>query len=440
MEFQVERGSGGCGWTNGCEICSSLAFPLCVSTLHAVIVGLFCLYILWYDDAINANPIWGDPWLVKLNVAVTCGYLLYDLLLLMRYWKTLGDSLFVCHHLVALYAYGYVLSRGVLPYFANFRLLSELSTPFVNLRWFLDAAGWPRTSRLVLANGLAMTVVFFMLAQKYDPQRELELRQWIEEATGKRIGDNFMESLKDGVILCELINKLQPGSVRKVNESTQNWHQLENIGNFIKAITRYGVKPHDSFEANDLFENTNHTQVQSTLIALASMAKTKGNRVNVGVKYAEKQQRKFLPEKLKEGRNIIGLQMGTNKFASQQGMTAYGTRRHLFDPKLSADQPLDQATISLQMGTNKGASQAGMTAPGTKRQIFEPTLGMEHCDTQNISLQMGSNKGASQQGMTVYGLPRQVYDSKYCLTPTYPVIGDDEDQYNHSHHNFYNTE
>lgn len=50
-------------------------------------------------------------------------------------------------------------------------------------------------------------------------------------------------------------------------------------------------------------------------------------------------------------------QMGTNKFASQQGMTAYGTRRHLYDPKLGTDQPLDQATISLQMGTNKGASQ-----------------------------------------------------------------------------------
>ncbi|XP_072847696.2 TLC domain-containing protein 4-B isoform X2 [Pogona vitticeps] len=134
----------------------------CVSTLHAVIVGLFCLYILWFDDAVNANPIWGDPWLVKLNVAITCGYLVYDLLLLLRYWRTLGDSLFVCHHLAALYAYGYVLSRGVLPYFANFRLISELSTPFVNLRWFLDTAGWPRSSHLVLANGLAMTVVFFL--------------------------------------------------------------------------------------------------------------------------------------------------------------------------------------------------------------------------------------------------------------------------------------
>ena len=59
---------------------------------------------------------------------------------------------------------------------------------------------------------------------------------------------------------------------------------------------------------------------------------------------------------------------------------------------------------------------------------------------QNISLQMGTNKGASQQGMTVYGLPRQVFDSKYCLTPNYPTIGDEDGQYGHSGHNYYNSE
>lgn len=41
------------------------------------------------------------------------------------------------------------------------------------------------------------------LASKYDPQKEEELRMWIEDVTGKQMGDNFMESLKDGVILCE---------------------------------------------------------------------------------------------------------------------------------------------------------------------------------------------------------------------------------------------
>uniref|UniRef100_UPI00398EA912 calponin-1 isoform X1 n=1 Tax=Pristiophorus japonicus TaxID=55135 RepID=UPI00398EA912 len=222
------------------------------------------------------------------------------------------------------------------------------------------------------------------IAQKYDPQKDEDIRRWIEDVTGATLPDNLMESLKNGVILCKLINKLQPGSVTKISDSPQNWHQLENIGNFIKAITKYGVKLHDSFEANDLYENCNLTQVQTTLMALASM-------------------------------------MGTNKFASQQGMTAYGTRRHLYDPKTGVEKPLDQTTISLQMGTNKGATQAGMTAPGTRRLIFDNKLGTEKCDSTIVSLQMGSNQGASQKGMTVYGLSRQVYDAKYCSTPNFPI-------------------
>lgn len=56
---------------------------------------------------------------------------------------------------------------------------------------------------------------------------------------------------------------------------------------------------------------------------------------------------------------MLYLQMGTNKLASQKGMTSYGTRRHLYDSRMGMDNPLDQSTISLQMGTNKGASQVG---------------------------------------------------------------------------------
>lgn len=54
--------------------------------------------------------------------------------------------------------------------------------------------------------------------------------------------------------------------------------------------------------------------------------------------------------------------MGTNKLASQKGMTSYGTRRHLYDAKIAMDNPVDQSTISLQMGTNKGATQVRRTS------------------------------------------------------------------------------
>uniref|UniRef100_A0A8C7TGW1 Calponin n=1 Tax=Oncorhynchus mykiss TaxID=8022 RepID=A0A8C7TGW1_ONCMY len=230
------------------------------------------------------------------------------------------------------------------------------------------------------------------IAGKYDPQREEELKVWIEDTTGCDIGEDFQKGLKNGVILCKLINKLQPGSVKKINSSTMNWHQLENITNFIKSIQMYGLKPHDIFEANDLFESGNMTQVQSTLLSLAGTAKTKGcqSRVDIGVKYADKQERLFDEEKMKAGQCVIGLQMGTNKCASQAGMNAYGTRRHLYDPKAHILPPMDNSTISLQMGTNKGAS-------------FYYTM----------SLQMGSNAGANQSGQN-FGLGRQIYNAKYC--------------------------
>ncbi|NWY35811.1 CNN2 protein, partial [Pheucticus melanocephalus] len=175
------------------------------------------------------------------------------------------------------------------------------------------------------------------LAQKYDPQKEAELRMWIENVTGKQIGPDFQKGLKDGVILCELMNKLQPNSVRKINHSAQNWHQvgaallpplccssaitlqgspstspqLENLSNFIKAMASYGMNPVDLFEANDLFESGNLTQVQVSLLALAGMAKTKGlqSGVDIGVKYSEKQQRNFDEAKMKAGQCVIGLQV-----------------------------------------------------------------------------------------------------------------------------------
>ncbi|KAE8631773.1 hypothetical protein XENTR_v10001297 [Xenopus tropicalis] len=268
-----------------------------------------------------------------------------------------------------------------------------------------------------------------LLAQKYDPQKETELKVWIEEVTGMSIGPDFQKGLKDGVILCELMNKLRPHSIPKVNVSRQNWHQLENLSNFIKAMNLYGMKSVDLFEANDLFENGNMTQVQVSLLALAGLAKSRGmqSEVDIGVKYSEKQERNFDDNTKKAGHCVIGLQMGTNKCASQSGMTAYGTRRHLYDPKNTILPPMDHSTISLQMGSNKGASQVGMTAPGTRRHIYDTKLGTEKCDNSSMSLQMGYTQGANQSGQ-IFGLGRQIYDPKYCPTGNRDDLPNDENE------------
>lgn len=49
-----------------------------------------------------------------------------------------------------------------MPYFANFRLIVEFSTPLVNMRWFLYACGYSKDSVHFFLNGISMTMVFFL--------------------------------------------------------------------------------------------------------------------------------------------------------------------------------------------------------------------------------------------------------------------------------------
>ena len=69
-------------------------------------------------------------------------------------------------------------------------------------------------------------------------------------------------------MLCQLINKLAPGSVAKVNTSGGQFKMMENINNFSKAIKVYGVPDIDVFQTVDLWEQKDVSQVTSTLFAL----------------------------------------------------------------------------------------------------------------------------------------------------------------------------
>ncbi|XP_045403435.1 TLC domain-containing protein 4-like isoform X1 [Lemur catta] len=134
-----------------------------VSTCHSLLVGIFGLYIFLFDEATIADPLWGDPSLVNVNIAIASGYLISDLLILIWHWKVIGDKFFIIHHCAALYAYFFVLKDGVLAFIGNFRLLAELSSPFVNQRWFFEALKYPKFSKANVINGILMTVVFFIV-------------------------------------------------------------------------------------------------------------------------------------------------------------------------------------------------------------------------------------------------------------------------------------
>ncbi|XP_034355475.1 TLC domain-containing protein 4 [Arvicanthis niloticus] len=134
-----------------------------VSTCHSLLVGIFGLYLFFFDEATIADPLWGDPTYVNINIATASGYLISDLFIILFNWKVIGDKFFILHHCTALAAYFFVLKYGVLAYIANFRLLAELSSPFVNQRWFFETLKYPKFSKVNVINGILMTVVFFIV-------------------------------------------------------------------------------------------------------------------------------------------------------------------------------------------------------------------------------------------------------------------------------------
>ncbi|EHH14971.1 TLC domain-containing protein 4 [Macaca nemestrina] len=134
-----------------------------VSTCHSLVVGIFGLYIFLFDEPTKTDPLWGGPSLANVNIAIASGYLISDLSIMILYWKVIGDKFFIIHHCASLYAYYLVLKNGVLVYIGNYRLLAELSSPFVNQRWFFEALKYPKFSKAIVINGILMTVVFFIV-------------------------------------------------------------------------------------------------------------------------------------------------------------------------------------------------------------------------------------------------------------------------------------
>ncbi|KAH8863047.1 Myophilin isoform 1 [Schistosoma japonicum] len=121
-----------------------------------------------------------------------------------------------------------------------------------------------------LASGLSAQVKK-KLEGKRDRDQEQSVLDWIDAVLGTKVDRSkpYEEVLKDGVLLCKVINKLKPGSVKKINEnSTMPFKIMENINAFQEAIKAYGVPTSDVFQTVDLFEKKDIAQVTQCIYAL----------------------------------------------------------------------------------------------------------------------------------------------------------------------------
>ncbi|XP_035176414.1 LIM domain only protein 7 isoform X18 [Oxyura jamaicensis] len=90
-----------------------------------------------------------------------------------------------------------------------------------------------------------------------------EARRWLETVTGKSFGTkDFRAALENGVLLCDLINKIKPGIVKKINRLSTPIAGLDNINVFLKACENIGLKEAQLFHPGDLQDLSNRVTVK----------------------------------------------------------------------------------------------------------------------------------------------------------------------------------
>nr|CAD7198134.1 unnamed protein product [Timema douglasi] len=173
------------------------------------------------------------------------------------------------------------------------------------------------------------------LAGKRDPQLEKDAQEWIEAVLGKKFrpGESFEDVLRDGQVLCEVMNKISPGSIPKINKSGGQFKMMENINVFQQALKAYGVNDVDVFQTVDLWEKKDISQVTSTIFALGrtTYKHPEWTGPYLGPRPSDECKRDFTEEQLKSGQTIIGLQAGQNKGATQAGSNMGAGRKILLN-------------------------------------------------------------------------------------------------------------
>lgn len=173
----------------------------------------------------------------------------------------------------------------------------------------------------------------WQVAGRRDPEQEREAQQWIEAVTGERFppGVPYEDALKDGILLCKLMNRLQPGIVQKINLSGGDYKMMDNLSQFHKACVRYGVPDVDLFQTVDLWEKKNIVAVTTTIFAIGRTAYRHPEWPGpwLGPRPAEENRREWTEEQLRAGEAVIGLQAGSNRGATQAGQNFGATRKIL---------------------------------------------------------------------------------------------------------------
>lgn len=137
-----------------------------MSTAHAVYIAAMSLYFVFWSDLFADDQPAGlvtfrSSILSTFALGVSVGYFIADLGLLLWFYPSLGGKEFVLHHTLSGIAVAYAMLSGEGQLYTFMILISEVTTPEINMRWFLDTAGLKR-SGAYLINGVMIFLAWLV--------------------------------------------------------------------------------------------------------------------------------------------------------------------------------------------------------------------------------------------------------------------------------------
>ncbi|KAL8474090.1 hypothetical protein ACS0TY_030093 [Phlomoides rotata] len=137
-----------------------------MSTFHAIYIAIVSLYFVFWSD-LYSNDLQHGPITLRSStfstsaLGVSVGYFLSDISMIIWQYPSLGGMEYVIHHLLSFGGASYAILTGEAQLYTYMILISEATTPWINLRWYLDAAGMKKL-RAYTINGVVIFVAWLV--------------------------------------------------------------------------------------------------------------------------------------------------------------------------------------------------------------------------------------------------------------------------------------
>ncbi|WOK99559.1 transmembrane protein 56 [Canna indica] len=136
-----------------------------MSSTHAILITVISLYLVFFSDlfsnSIDGQVTFRSSSISSFTLGVSVGYFITDLAMIVWLYPSLGGMEYVLHHFLSITTISYTMLAGEGQLYTYMVLISETTTPGINLRWFLDTAGMKK-SNAYLINGIMMFIAWLV--------------------------------------------------------------------------------------------------------------------------------------------------------------------------------------------------------------------------------------------------------------------------------------